>query len=1297
MNLEILDGRLKAAVDAWVAKPDWLQFWINWRGGGDGTDPSAPCVALVQYSRAVECDPENDTLKSQLKRLTDHTEHISSSATHYFHDTNHAAQLAALVQGIVATVQAASYEMANDQPNAHLAIAKAAGHYDSAWELTSQTVAFHKGFGDDLADARRSKRLLHRALTDGAFQHGVTVSTWLILQCWLTTLFSEPEPKAEFTNPAKLLLFQPQNNGKGKGHIQDLLIESFPSREIGLLVDPLTFGTTVLDESLQESLRVAFRCCRQSWLTNVRANEPSMGLKVSIDLPAWAMLLEGSSAGGLLTGGLLATARKKPLDVRRSATIAVKLRNGASTDDDLPLETSDVILGPVGSIEQKLRAAAALKVGLDYIVVHDEDNKAWLASQKSQQTIGVKTLEQLYNGLIGDARFEAKLEQHCHEVEARWERIAAIGNSDDDYENDEHRFECYVSPTYHFERRTSRPAEPRDSGHGEYDEESVPGEGDACLRALLKRLDEKHGLVVYDQAGAGKTVFSERLCYVAAQRETWRKLFLDRAPLILRLEGAWSQEVDEKSLPSLRTVLERDDLLRQILPDGIERGKLVDFALKEKRVIIILDGWDQFSESERQHITRMLTPNKGSTDHDAVDHCKWVITSRVHMIENHWELFEIEHDVDRRWTRVRINLWDEATQDRYFQGDRSWRQMVPKEDGINELLGLPLVLRMLRRELEDPSRTPNAPLRQFKTLSELFLHITELLLRRAIEKSPQELKKVHLIITHDDRRTYSLLEEVLCVLAFQMMLDEEYNGVLRGRPGTLTSKVALFKKRARLRFFHELDVARKTSILEPSEQDQLVEDSKLRAKDWDRAMAILQSIELNHRAVLESLQEESLAFRNRKIVECYAARYLSKYATDWDRLGNRESNNPDDPCAWSFNGDDQWKECWKLAIEMPRADDHNGVWAKSMAVLFRPTKRHLEGYTTKKSLQLRPTELMFRAWLQLKREQSPYLPGILADYRSQFLEILNGHDLDRAKLAAQLVPAFVLPQMLRDQQRLQTIIPPADQPAYVRVPPEGDTLIFWMANPENCNDEQSHADLIEIPAFWMMACTVSRAQYRLFDPHLEKIKNESSNEAFGFKIHSPDEDCPVICAAWTDGVCLSLWLGDESSLPTETEWEGAARGKQSFGNGDEGMKKYGSVSCVSLLFYMDHQQFHNECTYDKARRTLPVRWNNSRREASKEPLRSLPPCLPNPFGLWLMHGNVWQWCLTERMYTEWTSQLGNVAYRRIRDGMDESPLTRKHIVRGGHRGDWESAFHFLRNADDSIGDPDYIGVRLVWH
>ncbi|MEM6750827.1 MAG: formylglycine-generating enzyme family protein, partial [Planctomycetota bacterium] len=107
------------------------------------------------------------------------------------------------------------------------------------------------------------------------------------------------------------------------------------------------------------------------------------------------------------------------------------------------------------------------------------------------------------------------------------------------------------------------------------------------------------------------------------------------------------------------------------------------------------------------------------------------------------------------------------------------------------------------------------------------------------------------------------------------------------------------------------------------------------------------------------------------------------------------------------------------------------------------------------------------------------------------------------------------------------------------------------------------------------------------------------------------EDHPVVHVCWDDAVAYARWAGKR--LPTETEWEFAARG------GSPGTRYHWGDD-----FQQDGRYMANTFTGD-----FPTRNDLADGYEARAPVGSFPP---NGYGLYDMAGNVWNW--TASVYTE---------------------------------------------------------------
>ena len=163
---------------------------------------------------------------------------------------------------------------------------------------------------------------------------------------------------------------------------------------------------------------------------------------------------------------------------------------------------------------------------------------------------------------------------------------------------------------------------------------------------------------------------------------------------------------------------------------------------------------------------------------------------------------------------------------------------------------------------------------------------------------------------------------------------------------------------------------------------------------------------------------------------------------------------------------------------------------------------------------------------------------------------------------------------------------------------DGKEMVLIPAGSFEMGDHFSEGDADELPvhrvtldAFYMDTHEVTVGQFKQF-------VNQSGYDYQGnwndVARYSPGDDYPMIYVSWNDAVAYAEWAGKR--LPTEAEWEYAARGRlvgQRYVWGDE----------------IDKTQAH----YDS--------WNDGNGTT-----KLVGSYSANGYGLYDMAGNVWEWC-----------------------------------------------------------------------
>ncbi len=214
---------------------------------------------------------------------------------------------------------------------------------------------------------------------------------------------------------------------------------------------------------------------------------------------------------------------------------------------------------------------------------------------------------------------------------------------------------------------------------------------------------------------------------------------------------------------------------------------------------------------------------------------------------------------------------------------------------------------------------------------------------------------------------------------------------------------------------------------------------------------------------------------------------------------------------------------------------------------------------------------------------------------------------------------------------------------------------FTMGSPtsEALRDVNEIQHKVTLSAFKMSKYEVTFEQYDDFCK--AKGKERPSDAGWG------RENRPVINVSWEEANAFAKYMG--CRLPTEAEWEYACRA--------------GTDAHFNTGICLNSDQANYGGNY-------PMEWCTKGEYRGKTmPVGSFAP---NAWGLYDMHGNVWEWC------GDWYGDYSSSAQTNPKGPSSGS----YRVIRGGC---WDSYARYCRSAFRSYYTPDfryyYIGFRLV--
>ena len=223
------------------------------------------------------------------------------------------------------------------------------------------------------------------------------------------------------------------------------------------------------------------------------------------------------------------------------------------------------------------------------------------------------------------------------------------------------------------------------------------------------------------------------------------------------------------------------------------------------------------------------------------------------------------------------------------------------------------------------------------------------------------------------------------------------------------------------------------------------------------------------------------------------------------------------------------------------------------------------------------------------------------------------------------------------------------------------------SNDAKAKTDERPAAVVQVKPFQMGTREVTNREFREFDPRHDSRCESRHGYQFGVTGYDVNgDDLPVVRVSWQKANAFCAWLSKKTGrtvrLPTEAEWEWAARAGSSrpfwWGERTADFAAYANLADISLSDYSGNPY---EPDVNKARyrntENLFDNWVPQIHDVNDGAFleEKSGKWKPNPWGLYDMHGNVWEWTASKYRPYPYAAD----------DGRNAPEGDERRVVRGG--------------------------------